>query len=304
MKRFIGALLFIALVLSACSQPTPEIVKETVIVRITEPPAPTYTPYPTYAPQEPLPTYTPLPTHTPEEPLPTYTPPPTYTPYPTYTKPPKPTNTPRPTNTPTLAATNTPVPADTPKPTQAAARPDLEILSHQSYVDLAWFHIVGEVRNNSSVPIEYVKIVATLYDVTGKVAGTDYTYTDIDVIPPGGKAPFETGTDEWAGTTQYKLQVQGSPGDLPRQDLVILSHDSYVDGDWLHVRGEVQNTGETEAKYVKVVVTLYDAADQVVGMDYTYCELDVIPPGETSPFETGTDHWPNFDHYEIQVEGS
>lgn len=185
----------------------------------------------------------------------------------------------------------------------AVAGSSLEILSHQSYTEGDWFHIVGEVRNNSSVPMEYVKIVATLYDQDGKVVGTDFAYTDLDVIPPGGKAPFSTGTDEWTGTATYKLQVQGSEGELPRQDLEILSHESYVDSDWLHVRGEVKNTGQTPAEYVKVVITLYDADGGVVGMDFTYTDLDTIPPGETAPFESGTDHWPGFDHYEIQVQG-
>jgi hypothetical protein len=150
--------------------------------------------------------------------------------------------------------------------------------------------------------IEFVRIVATLYDDAGQVVGTDFTYTEIDVIPPGSKSPFETGTDAWAGTTDYKLQIEGNAGTLPRQDIAILSHSHYIDGDWLHVRGEVQNTGDTPAEFVKIVVTLYDMAGNVVGTDFTYTNLDVVPAGETSPFETGTDHWPNFDHYEIQVQ--
>ena len=186
---------------------------------------------------------------------------------------------------------------------ESKQRPDLEIVSYQHYVDKEWLHIVGEVRNNLDTPMKYVKVVATLYDDSNKVVGVDYTFTELDVIVPDGKAPFETGTDQWAGATRYKLQVQGTPGRLPRQDLVILSHGSYTDGDWLHVRGEVKNVGATRAEFVKIVVTLYDAAGNVVGVDYTFTDLDVIPTGGTSPFETGTDHWPNFDHYEIQVEG-
>lgn len=192
------------------------------------------------------------------------------------------------------------LPTDTPTP----SAPPLEILSHDSYTDGGWFHIVGEVQNNTDYPMEYVEIVATLYDDDNKVVGTDFTYTFLDVIPPGGKAPFETGTDEWEGTTNYKLQTQGSEGSLPRQDLVIRSHESYIDGGWLHVRGEVENTGTTDAEYVQLVITLYDASGNVVGVDFTYTTLDTIPAGGTSPFESGTDHWPNFDHYEIQVEGS
>jgi hypothetical protein len=169
-------------------------------------------------------------------------------------------------------------------------------------VDGDWFHIVGEVRNNSDAPMEFVKVVATLYDDTGNVTGTDFAYTELDIVLPGGKSPFETGTDQWQGTTNYKLQIEGSQGSPPRQDIVILSHSHYTDGDWLHVRGEVQNTGDTPAEFVKIVVTLYDAAGEVVGTDFAYTELDTVPPGSTSPFETGTDHWPGFDHYEVQVQ--
>lgn len=208
-----------------------------------------------------------------------------------------------PVETPLPADTATPIPpVATPAPTPTPGPPDLQILSHQSYVDGEWFHIVGEVQNNSDAAMEFVKIVATLYDDASQVVGTDFTYTEIDVIPPGGKSPFETGTDEWEGTTNYKLQVQGRAGAPPRQDIVILSHSHYVDGGWLHIRGEVENTGDTAAEFVKIVATLYDAAGVVVGTDFTYTDLDIVPAGGTSPFETGTDHWPGFDHYEIQAQ--
>jgi hypothetical protein len=198
-------------------------------------------------------------------------------------------------------------PADAPMPvaTPAANFPQLQILSHQSYVDESgWFHIVGEVQNSSGTPMSFVEVVATLYDDAGNVVRTDSTYVELETIPPGGKAPFRVSTDQYVGVTQYKLQAQGNPGTPPRQDLVVLSHNSYTDdAGWLHVQGEVQNTGETPSQFVKVVVTLYDVAGNVVGAGFTYTELDVIPPGGTSPFETETDHYPSFDHYEIQVQG-
>jgi hypothetical protein len=227
----------------------------------------------------------------------------TSTPQPTPIPPtPEATSTSEPTPIlPTLEATSTPEPtpiSPTPGP------PELEILSHQSYTDSGWFHIVGEVQNNSDTAIGFVKIVATLYDDAGNVVGTDFTYTELVVIPAGSRSPFVTGTDEYEGVTQYKLQTQGSPANLPREDLVILSHSHYEDAGWLHVRGEVQNTGDTPAEFVKIVITLYDAAGNVIGTDFTYTDLDAVPAGGTSPFETGTDHYPGFDHYEIQVQGS
>ena len=41
--------------------------------------------------------------------------------------------------------------------------------------------------------MEYVKIVVTLYDDAGTIVGTDFTYTELDVIPPGDKSPFHPG---------------------------------------------------------------------------------------------------------------
>jgi hypothetical protein len=97
----------LVLLLAGCAAPTPEVIKQTVIVM--QDPLPTATP---------MPTYTPLPTYTPQDPLPTYTPAATYTPLPTYTAPPPPTPTPTPTETSTPAPTATPtaVPTATPKP--------------------------------------------------------------------------------------------------------------------------------------------------------------------------------------------
>jgi hypothetical protein len=97
MKR-LAVLTLIVISLPACSQPTPEAVKETVVVYVTQQPLPTYTPYPTYTPAPPAPTYTPYPTPTPQPATPTRTPtpqPPTPTSTPT-PKPPTPTNTPPP----------------------------------------------------------------------------------------------------------------------------------------------------------------------------------------------------------------
>jgi hypothetical protein len=114
-------LLWLLFLLGACATPTPQLVRETVIV--------TATPQPTHAP---IPTYTPYPTLAPQDALPTYTPLATYTPYPTYTLPPTPTNTPtvvQPTSTPPPTDTPTLVPSTpTPVPPTATPKPQGEVL--------------------------------------------------------------------------------------------------------------------------------------------------------------------------------
>jgi hypothetical protein len=38
--------------------------------------------------------------------------------------------------------------------------------------------------------MNYVKIISTFYDNTRKVAATDFTYTNVDVLRPGEKSSF------------------------------------------------------------------------------------------------------------------
>ena len=52
---------------------------------------------------------------------------------------------------------------------------------------------------------------------------------------------------------------------LPRQDLVVQTGaNSYSAGTWLYVRGEILNKGTTDAKFVKVVITLYDQMEMLL----------------------------------------
>jgi hypothetical protein len=68
----------------------------------------------------------------------------------------------------------------------AATANTISILSSSSFRDdTGTHHIVSDVKNNSPTDsTKYVKIVATLYDKTGKVVGTDFTYADVGVLRP------------------------------------------------------------------------------------------------------------------------
>ena len=87
----------------------------------------------------------------------------------------------------------------------------LSIKSHSVSIDDMGFHeIVGEIENNSTMPAEFVKIVATYYNSSEDIIGTAFTFTDIDVVQAGDTAPFELSSyPREINPASYKLQVEG-----------------------------------------------------------------------------------------------
>lgn len=216
---------------------------------------------------------------------------------------------PSPTTMPPAAAPEaTTVSANHAMPREAADPTQLEILSHRTYIDtLGWHHIVGEVQNNADTPMEFVEVIAKLYDEGQEVIGTKLTFTTPDVIFPGEKAPFDVITlrpSQWQKIDEYKLQVKGDIAeDLLNQHLVLLHQSSRIDKGFLYVNGEVQNTGPTAA-LVKLVITLYDADRKVINTNWSYANLGIIPAEQISPFEVKVSHLsdPNNFSYRIQIE--
>jgi hypothetical protein len=66
------------------------------------------------------------------------------------------------------------------------------ILSHNSYVDsVGYFHVVGEVENNTPNTAQFVQITGNFYDINDAVVGTQFTYTNPSDISSGATAPFD-----------------------------------------------------------------------------------------------------------------
>ncbi len=179
----------------------------------------------------------------------------------------------------------------------------LEIRSDYAYVSGRYLHILGEVINNSGSAVEYVKIVASLKDNADKVVASDYTYSKLEVIPPGGKSPFDLTYSPSDMVYTWDLYVQGRATTYSDPGLEILSHSTYVRSSYRHVAGEVRNNSDKTKKYVKIIITGYDVDGKVCYVDYTYSDLDEIPPGGVSPFDGAAKNSTQFHHYEVQVQG-
>jgi hypothetical protein len=167
----------------------------------------------------------------------------------------------------------------------------ISILSSSSFIDdLGDYHIVGEVRNNSPTDsMNYVKIVSTFYDNTEKVVGTDFTYTNVDVLRPAEKSSFEIILNDAAQSQKvdsYKLSASGDKTEAPPAALKLSVGDSHLDDiGAYHIVGEVTNQGSGKATFVKVSGAFYNSSNVAVAADFTYTDPDNLEAGQAAPFE-------------------
>lgn len=208
----------------------------------------------------------------------------------------------------TPAAAETGPPPQPSRPSATAQPGQLEVISHKSYVDsLGWYHIVGEVQNNSSAPMEFVEVMAKLYNTQQEVIGTKLTFTSPDVIMPGGSASFDIialREKQWSEISDYNLHVKGDVSTKEnRQNLIVRSQNGRIEDGRLIVTGEIENTGPTPA-LAKLVVTLYDAEHNVLNTSWSYADNGIIAPAGISTFEVKIDHNtdPNNFSYSLQIE--
>lgn len=77
---------------------------------------------------------------------------------------------------------------------------NLEILNYTSYFDsYNDFHVTGEIRNQYDDNMSYIKAVVTMYDISGKVIGREWNYTNPDDLVPGQTASFHVPVYSWKG---------------------------------------------------------------------------------------------------------
>ena len=200
-------------------------------------------------------------------------------------------------------------PISSPSPTTKEEK--VKILSHNGYVDYLYgcFKAVGEVQNGVKSNIEQVKVTATFYDSQYNVIDTGSSTTEIRILKPEQKSPFEIFcSDKTKKPSSYKLSVSYSETENePFEGLEILRHSSSkTTKEGFHeIVGEVKNKGMTDAKSVRVIVTYYDISDDVIGIASSYTTPSDIASGATAPFEIpATPMKVRHARYELQVLGT
>jgi hypothetical protein len=70
----------------------------------------------------------------------------------------------------------------------------LSVLSHRistdEILDDPTMDIDGEIQNNGTVSLDFVRATATFYDANNSILGSDFAYTEPTTLEPGQAAPF------------------------------------------------------------------------------------------------------------------
>lgn len=186
-------------------------------------------------------------------------------------------------------------------PPGSLAAADLTALTHARPADLsvlhttAWttpdgvFYVTGEVANTGFAPLADIPIEVVLATADGvPLVGAVDTVLG-HVLPPGGFGPFSLRFGGGQPTDARQFIVRAGGGDwMPTPAPVVLGGDTlswtdqatFADDGSLTVSGDVSNTGGVIARHVRATVTLFDAAQNVIGAASQELSPPTIAPGE------------------------
>jgi len=193
-----------------------------------------------------------------------------------------------------------------PTPTPLAAKVQGLALYETSVGSLWCF---GEVYNSNPRALENVQVRVTLKDAAGQVLAEGRPFTAIDLVSPGGRAPFGLlfSSPPARYTNVEAVVVRAEPSNEPGTRyaaLQITSKQGGTDGLQFRVIGKVRNDSARPAINVKITVTAYNAAGQVVGYRQQALGEDNLAAGATSDFSVSfapSGGMPA--HFEVIAEG-
>jgi len=150
---------------------------------------------------------------------------------------------------------------------------------------------LGEVYNPGTIAVTNVLVQVTLLDGKGEQLAAERGYLQLDVVPPRQAVAFAIRlTAPPSQFAQYQaLALSGIPYspamgyhlDLPVSDVrgEVLSATTY------RVRGQLHNAGESDATYVRVLVTGYDEQGRVAAVRQAPLDVEILRAAAITPFQ-------------------
>ena len=169
--------------------------------------------------------------------------------------------------------------------------------------------VLGEVANPGAVDLERVQVRITLFDGLDRLLESKTAFTALDMVPPGGSAPFSLlfpeAPDDYQ-TFQAEL-LSAAPAYLGSLVRDFEYHDVEEDRETpglLRLSGRIRNAGDVEAADVLLTVTAYDQQGRVIGLRTVSPTPDAIPfGGGEADFQIEVVSAGYVTTYTIQTEG-
>lgn len=151
------------------------------------------------------------------------------------------------------------------------------------------YYVYGEIMNTLSVPVYFAEVEAKFFDAAGTFVATDSSDVKFSRVNPGQKSSFIIIlSNAPSGIVRYDLSVNYRTSSIFDYRPITVLSIQIRDNSGPEVFGEVRNDQTVPLTFVKVVVTFYDAYDNVVFVDYTYATVDTLAPGATSTYRIST----------------
>ena len=187
-----------------------------------------------------------------------------------------------------------PAPTPTPTPTEAPAN-EVTVQDSNTFVPYSGatsLYVVGQLKNNTTGSVRFVKVTAVFRDGSGGEVATKYAYSKIARLTQGMTSPFLIILTNMPAWSTYTLTVEWQASSTGPIGLTILSHTpSWDASNAFHVTGQVQNDTGEERTFVKAFVTLYDAAGKVIGVGDTYVDPHTLAAGATATYDCEVYFW-------------
>jgi hypothetical protein len=135
-----------------------------------------------------------------------------------------------------------------------------------------------------------VEIVATLSDPSGNILDSSFTYSEVEVLRPGEKSPFDVifSNEQQVQKTQ-RYEISSITSDISQEkpaNLKLNVGDTFYDSiNSAHVVGEVTNNGPAVSRFTQVSGTFYDSQGKTVATEFTYTDPMDLQPGQSAPFD-------------------
>ncbi len=170
----------------------------------------------------------------------------------------------------------------------SSAWAQVSIVNDQQYVnEEGVLHIVGEIANNTPVPLNQIVVTATFYDLHDKILGMMTADSILETIMPGKKSPFDLifTNNIIPQIYRYSADIKYKPAEYKTESLEILSSNAKRDMlDNFIISGTITNHDQRTANSIVVIATLYDKEGKVVAASKSYTEPEYLKAGGIIPF--------------------